>query len=84
MSTQLERRIRNKVDSVPQALAALARMERQLDSAKTYEAILRIQREAKALNILLGDVRKVKEQSQLVLALANRRIAQEINKINTR
>ena len=82
MSTQLERRIRNKVDSVPQALAALARMERQLDSAKTYEAILRIQREAKALNILLGDVREVKERSQLVLALANRRIAQEINKIN--
>jgi N6-adenosine-specific RNA methylase IME4 len=80
-SQSLTTQVRRHVTSVPQALAALARMEAQLGSAKTYDSLRRIEKEAKALGILLDDVREVKEQSQLVLVLAKRRIGEEMKRV---
>jgi N6-adenosine-specific RNA methylase IME4 len=81
---QLVEQVREHVTSVPAALAALDKMEVQLDSpgaVRTYEALRKMEREAEAFAILLGDVREVRERAQLVLALIKRRLAEEIQKV---
>jgi N6-adenosine-specific RNA methylase IME4 len=81
MANSLTQQVRKHITSVPRALAALDKMESQLDSVRTYAALRKIQREADALGVLLGEVREVREHSQLVLVLVKRRIAEELDKV---
>jgi N6-adenosine-specific RNA methylase IME4 len=73
--------IKKRVPTVPKALAALAAMEKQLASSKTYDEIKHIIREATALNVLLGHVAEVKAQAEDTILIANRRIGEEIRKV---
>jgi hypothetical protein len=52
-------------------------MGRELDHAKTYEQIRKIERRAEAFKILHADVDKVRRECELVILLANKRIAHE-------
>jgi hypothetical protein len=64
------------VPSVPRALAALEAMERELTTAKTYDDIRRIIREATALDVLLGHVAEVKARAEDTILVANQRIGE--------
>jgi hypothetical protein len=73
--------IRKQVPTVPQALAALVAMERQLLAAKTYESLRRIIKEATALKVLMSDVAEVKAAAEDAVLIGNRRIAEELRKV---
>lgn len=77
----LDKAIRKQVPSVPAAIAALVRMERDLAAAKTYEDIRKVIREAEAINVLLGHVAEVKAQAEDTIIVANRRIGEEIETV---
>jgi hypothetical protein len=79
--SNLETALKKVVITVPAALKALAAMERQLTSAKTYDDIRRIIKEANALKILLNDVAEVKAAAEDAILLGNRRIAEELCKV---
>lgn len=73
--------IKKYVPSIPQAIRSLVAMERQLDSAKTYEHIRRIIKEAEAIKLLLGHVAEVKAKAEDAVLIGNRRIAEELRKV---
>lgn len=79
--TALETAIRKQVPSVPKALAALAQMERELTTARTYDAIRRVIREAGAIKVLLGHIDEVKAQAEDTILIAHQRIGEEIKKV---
>jgi N6-adenosine-specific RNA methylase IME4 len=56
-------------------------MERQLTSAKTYDQIKRVIKEATALKVLLGHVNEVKTKAEDTILAAHRRIGMELKKI---
>jgi N6-adenosine-specific RNA methylase IME4 len=64
--------------SVPQAKRALALMERDLGSKKTYEAIRETLRAAEAMKALYREVDEVREKAETVIVLAKHRIGEEI------
>jgi 16S rRNA C1402 (ribose-2'-O) methylase RsmI len=79
--TDLATVVNKSVPSVQQAMTALVVMGRELDHAKTYEQIRTIERAAEALKILHADVDKVRCECEMVILLANKRIAHETEKI---
>jgi hypothetical protein len=54
-------------NSIPAAMAALTEMERDLQSATTYQEIQKIERGAKAIRILYGAVIAVKQRAEMVV-----------------
>ena len=66
--------------SIVGAMAALDRMEAELDASATYERIIRISKYARAIEFLFGEVDRVKRRSQVVIAHANHRIGEELQK----
>src|SRR5207342_128196 len=79
--SNLDIAIRQQVPTIPQALKALAAMERQLTAAKTYDELRRIIKEATALKVLLDDVAEVKAAAEDAVLLGSRRIAEELRKV---
>ena len=79
--SNLDIAIRKQVPTVPQALKALAAMERQLTAAKTYEDLRRVIKEASALKVLMNDVAEVKAAAENAILLGNKRIAEELRKV---
>jgi N6-adenosine-specific RNA methylase IME4 len=74
-------RIKKQVRSIPEALTALTRMERELTTAKTYDDIRRVIKEAEALKVLLGHVVEVKAKAEDAILVGSTRIGEEIKKV---
>jgi hypothetical protein len=72
--------IKTQFMTIPQAVNALARMEAELDSAKSYEQIRKLADAAEALKLLFRDVKEVKDKAELVVLTANARIGEEIKR----
>ena len=72
---------RKHVPAVVKAIKALAVMEKELDSAKTYESIRRVERAAEALKVLHGEVDDVRQKAEWVILLARQRIGVELEKV---
>jgi N6-adenosine-specific RNA methylase IME4 len=64
--------------TIPQAKRALSALERDIDAAKTYEAIRRIDRAAEAIKLLFHEIEEIRHQAEGVIVLANHRIGTEI------
>ena len=79
--SNLDIAIRKQVPTVPQALKALAAMERELTAAKTYEDLRRVIKEASALKVLMNDVAEVKAAAENAILFGNKRIAEELRKV---
>jgi hypothetical protein len=60
--------------SVPTAIAALKAMERDLSSVKKFDEIRSIERRAEVLKHLFDEVEWVRDQAELMVILAKRRI----------
>ena len=69
------------VEGQAKAVAALANMERELDSAESYAQIRKLADAAEALKILFRHVAEVKNKAELVVLAANARIGDEIKLI---
>lgn len=67
--------------SVPAAKRALAMLERELNSAKTYKAIRRVARAAEALKLLFEDIREIREGAERTIIGAEHRIATELRAV---
>jgi hypothetical protein len=67
--------------TIPQAVMALAKMERELISTKSYVEIRKLERAAEALKLLIHHVAEVKNKAELVVLAANQRIGEEIKLI---
>jgi N6-adenosine-specific RNA methylase IME4 len=80
-TTPTKNQLAKLVDTVPAALKALAAMERQLLSAKTYDEIRRVIKEATALKVLMDGVAEVKAAAEDAILLGNKRIAEELRKV---
>jgi hypothetical protein len=80
LSSRLET-VTKKQFITPQAVAALANMERELDSAESYAQIRKLADAAEALKILFRHVAEVKNKAELVVLAANARIGDEIKLI---
>ena len=79
--SNLDIAIRKQVPTVPQALKALAAMEQQLTTAKTYEDLRRVITEANALKVLMNDVAEVKVAAENAILLGSKRIAEELRNV---
>jgi N6-adenosine-specific RNA methylase IME4 len=69
------------VPSIPAVLSKLAKLRRELTCAKTYDQIRRIEREAEAIKLLFKEVTGIKNTAEIVILVANRRIAEEMQKV---
>ena len=78
LPSRLETVTKKQFITVPQAVAALANMERELDSAESYAQIRKLADAAEALKILFRHVAEVKNKAELVVLAANARIGDEI------
>jgi hypothetical protein len=66
--------------SVPAAKAALALLAPDVDAAKTYEAIRRIERAADAIKLLFFEIEEIRHQTETVIELASHRVGTELKK----
>ena len=64
--------------SVPAARKALAAMEKDIDAAKTYAAIRRLERRAQGLKALLYEYEDVRRDAERVILCARHRIGEEL------
>lgn len=64
--------------TVPAAKRALEALDRDIHSAKTYEAIRRIERIADAIKRLFKEVDEIREQAETVLIMGSHRIGSEL------
>jgi N6-adenosine-specific RNA methylase IME4 len=64
--------------TVPAAKRALAALERDVDSASTYEAIRKIERAADAVKLLFQEVEEVRRHAERIIVVANHRIGREL------
>jgi N6-adenosine-specific RNA methylase IME4 len=69
------------VPGVVGAIKQLLAMEQQLDSAKTYDAIRRIVKQAEALKTLLGEIDEVRQKAEWVILLGKQRIGIELKNV---
>jgi hypothetical protein len=53
-------------------------MERDVDAAKTYVAIRRVERRAQALKVLYAEYEEVRRDAERVILLARRRVGEEL------
>jgi hypothetical protein len=74
----IERVIADRIPTIDVAIKSLAAMERQLDTAKTYEEIRLVIDEAKAIKLLFKHIEEVKTRAEDAVLLGNRRIAEEL------
>ena len=81
LPSRLETVTKKQFITIPQAVAALANMERELDSAESYAQIRKLADAAEALKILFRHVAEVKNKAELVVLAANQRIGEEIRAI---
>ena len=81
LPSRLETVTKKQFITIPQAVAALANMERELDSAESYAQIRKLADAAEALKILFRHVAEVKNKAELVVLAANVRIGEEIKLI---
>ena len=81
LPSRLETVTKKQFITIPQAVAALANMERELDSAESYAQIRKLADAAEALKILFRHVAEVKNKAELVVLAANARIGEEIKLI---
>jgi hypothetical protein len=81
LPSRLETVTKKQFITIPQAVAALANMERELDSAESYAQIRKLADAAEALKILFRHVAEVKNKAELVVLAANARIGDEIRAI---
>jgi hypothetical protein len=81
LPSRLETVTKKQFITIPQAIAALANMERELDSAESYAQIRKLADAAEALKILFRHVAEVKNKAELVVPAANARIGDEIRAI---
>jgi hypothetical protein len=81
LPSRLETVTKKQFITIPQAVAALANMERELDSAESYAQIRKLADAAEALKILFRHVAEVKNKAELVVLAANARIGDEIKLI---
>jgi hypothetical protein len=81
LPSRLETVTKKQFITIPQAVAALANMERELDSAESYAQIRKLADAAEALRILFRHVAEVKNKAELVVLAANARIGDEIKLI---
>lgn len=70
--------VRRLVNTVPAALKALAALDKQIGSAKTYAEIRRIIDTAAAVKILFKEVDTVKDAAENAIIEANARLADEL------
>jgi N6-adenosine-specific RNA methylase IME4 len=56
----------------------LSALERDIDAAKTYEAIRRLERAADAIKLLFHEIEEIRHQAEGVIVLANHRIGTEV------
>ena len=71
LPSRLETVTKKQFITIPQAVAALANMERELDSAESYAQIRKLADAAEALKILFRHVAEVKNKAELVVLAAN-------------
>jgi N6-adenosine-specific RNA methylase IME4 len=64
--------------SSAKAKQALILMERDLDDARTYEDIRRIERGAEVLRLLYAEVEEVRRQAEQTIVLASTRVGEEL------
>jgi N6-adenosine-specific RNA methylase IME4 len=64
--------------SVSQAKRALDALDKDIGSAKTYEAIRKIERVADAIKLLFFEIEEIRHKSEQVIVLANHRIGKEL------
>jgi N6-adenosine-specific RNA methylase IME4 len=64
--------------SVPEARRALAAMERDIDAAKTYAQIRKLERRAEALKALFAEYEEVRRDAERVVLVAKHRIGTEL------
>src|ERR1700731_1814072 len=81
LPSRLEAVTKKQFITIPQAVAALANMERELDSAESYAQIRKLADAAETLKILFRHVAEVKNKAELVVLAANARIGDEIKLI---
>jgi N6-adenosine-specific RNA methylase IME4 len=79
--TKYNRTVARVVPTIPAVLSKLGAMRKQVTSAKTYKELNRIEREAAAIKLLFKEVAVVKQEAELVILIANRRIADELAKV---
>ena len=70
LPSRLETVTKKQFITIPQAVAALANMERELDSAESYAQIRKLADAAEALKILFRHVAEVKNKAELVVLAA--------------
>lgn len=64
--------------SIPAAKRALGALREDIEAAKTYAAIRKIERAAEAIKLLFQEVEDIRHQSETVIVLANYRIGREL------
>ena len=67
--------------TIPQAFAALVKMESELESASSYDEIRKIIRAAEAFQIMFAHVESVKHKAQHVVLFATCRINEELKRV---
>jgi hypothetical protein len=72
--TNLTSIVNKTAPTVPEAMKALAAMGRELNSAKTYQEIRKIECATEVMRKLYADVDEVRKECEIVILLANRRI----------
>src|ERR1700730_18742382 len=78
LPSRLETVTKKQFITIPQAVAALANMEHELDSGESYAQFRKLGDAAEALKILFRHVAEVKKKAELVVLAANARIGDEI------
>ena len=81
MTSNITVAIKQQVPSIPKAVAMLEAMQVELTTAKTYEQIRRVIREATALKVLLGEVDIVKATAEDTILTALWYIGEELKKV---
>ena len=79
--TNLTTIVNKTAPTVPEAMKALAAMGRELNSAKTYQEIRKIECATEVMRKLYADVDEVRKECEIVILLANRRIGIEAEKV---
>jgi len=78
---ELTKYLNKNVPTISGAKRALAALSKQLDSAKTYDQLKKIERSAEALKLLFRNVDEVKHECEIVILDARSRIGDELSKV---
>jgi N6-adenosine-specific RNA methylase IME4 len=73
--------IDRNVPAIRRAKAELVKLGEQLDSARTYDAIRKVERRAEAIKVLFREVDEVKHECEIVIIDARARIGEELKDV---